>query len=290
MRIIKNPIKKLLAFVIVIAMSLLASCNVTLPVIICHSTGDTIAPYQEITINTIDELKTHRADLNDIYPVPEGGCPSSPVENNNGKIAICHATNEEGNPYSSINVSLAGLDGHGTHTGDIIPAPAGGCPTSPLVIVDKMITICHASGIEATPYESITVKLNGLDGHFAHVDDLIPAPIGGCPTTPLAIIDGKISICHITASEKNPYNEISVSINGLNGHVNHQGDLIPAPAAGCPSTLLVASEGKITICHATGSDKNPYNEITISINGLEGHGNHEGDIIPMNGSCPTTKQ
>jgi hypothetical protein len=290
MRITQISIKKLLAVVIVFAMSVLVGCNVTMPITICHSTGDLAAPYQEITINTLDELKAHRADLNDIYPVPEGGCPSTLVENNNGKITICHATTDEANPYSTITVSLAGLNGHGPHAGDIIPAPAGGCPTSPLVIVDNMISICHATGIEATPYEEITVKLNGLDGHFAHADDIIPAPIDGCPTIPLTIIDGKISICHVTGSENNPYNEISVSINGLNGHVNHQGGLIPAPVNGCPSTLLVATEGKITICHATGSDKNPYIEITVSVNGLEGHGNHEGDIIPMNGSCPTTRQ
>ncbi len=271
-------------------MSILAACNVTLPVNICHTTGDLSSPYQEITINTLDELKTHRADLNDIYPVPEGGCPSTLVENDNGKIAICHATDSEANPYSSETVSLAGLNGHGTHAGDIIPAPAGGCPTSPLVIIEESIIICHATEIETAPYEEITVKLNGLDGHVAHVDDIIPAPIDGCPTSPLVIVNGKVSICHVTSSEKNPYNEINVSINGVNGHVNHMGDLIPAPVAGCPSTLLVAKEGKITICHATGSDKNPYNEITISVNGLEGHGNHEGDIIPMNGSCPATKQ
>ena len=45
--------------------------------------------------------------------------------------------------------------------------------------------------------------------------------------------------------------------------------------------------GKITICHATGSATNPFVEITISENGLEGHGDHEGDIIPAPaGGCP----
>jgi len=184
MRKINKPMKQLLTIVIVFAMSVLAGCNVTMPINLCHATGDLETPYQVITINSIDELKTHRADLNDIYPIPEGGCPSILVENDNGKIAICHATSSKSNPYTSINVNLAGLNGHGTHEGDIIPAPEGGCP----------------------------------------------------------------------------------------------------------ATLLVAAEGKITICHATGSEKNPYNEITVSINGLNGHGDHEGDIIPMNGSCPTTKQ
>src|SRR5205823_7077227 len=59
--------------------------------------------------------------------------------------------------------------------------------------------------------------------------------------------------------------------------------------------------GKITICHATKSVKNPYVEITISVNGLHGHGptdsdpvsrHHAGswkDIIPApTGGCPTT--
>jgi hypothetical protein len=61
--------------------------------------------------------------------------------------------------------------------------------------------------------------------------------------------------------------------------------------------------GKITICHATRSEKNPYVAITISMNGLHGHGpaedphHHDGswkDIIPApnqnakDGGCPTT--
>ncbi|MBT2512642.1 hypothetical protein [Arthrobacter sp. ISL-30] len=41
---------------------------------------------------------------------------------------------------------------------------------------------------------------------------------------------------------------------------------------------------KITICHATGSEKNPHVEITVSENALNGHGRgqavHEHDIIP----------
>ena len=44
---------------------------------------------------------------------------------------------------------------------------------------------------------------------------------------------------------------------------------------------------KITICHATGSATNPFVIITVDLNGLNGHGDHEGDIIPMPiGGCP----
>ncbi|HKI54461.1 MAG TPA: hypothetical protein VJ987_10085 [Anaerolineales bacterium] len=46
---------------------------------------------------------------------------------------------------------------------------------------------------------------------------------------------------------------------------------------------------KITICHKTGSAKNPYVEITVANDALnDGHSTHEGDIIPApEGGCPT---
>lgn len=46
---------------------------------------------------------------------------------------------------------------------------------------------------------------------------------------------------------------------------------------------------KITICHATGSEKNPHVEITVSENALNGHGRgkavHKDDIIPATAGC-----
>ena len=58
--------------------------------------------------------------------------------------------------------------------------------------------------------------------------------------------------------------------------------------AGAPASA--DPEGKIRICHATGSESNPYVEITISANGLAGHnaqGVHDGDIVPApSGGCP----
>ena len=117
----------------------------------------------------------------------------------------------------------------------------------------------------------------------------------------------KIMICHKTGSTKNPYVQISVSENAIkdgHGHGKHQGDIIPAPEAGCPDTWIVtdipaqgngnddqdANGNKITICHKTGSAKNPYVQITVSENAIKdghGHGKHDGDIIPApEGGCP----
>jgi uncharacterized surface protein with fasciclin (FAS1) repeats len=68
------------------------------------------------------------------------------------------------------------------------------------------------------------------DGYYT-----IFAPPNGVFIAPTIDANGeKITICHHTGSEKNPYVEITIDINGLHGHENHSGDIIPAPAGGCP--------------------------------------------------------
>jgi hypothetical protein len=53
----------------------------------------------------------------------------------------------------------------------------------------------------------------------------------------------KTSICHRTSSAKKPYVMISVTKSVLKGHIAHSGDIIPAPAAGCPTGVLTAKKG-----------------------------------------------
>jgi CHRD domain len=48
------------------------------------------------------------------------------------KVTICHRTGSNTNPYVLIRVSKSALKAHARHTGDIIPAPAGGCPATPM--------------------------------------------------------------------------------------------------------------------------------------------------------------
>jgi hypothetical protein len=47
---------------------------------------------------------------------------------------------------------------------------------------------------------------------------------------------GKITICHATGSQTNPYVKITISFNAVAAHKRHQDgrDIIPAPAEGCP--------------------------------------------------------
>jgi hypothetical protein len=98
-------------------------------------------------------------------------------------------------------------------------------------------TVCHASGDTVTPYTAITVNnAEELLAHRTHANDLYPMPVGGCPATLVEVNNSKITICHATGSEKNPYTEITVSVQGLNGHALHEGDIIPMPVGGCPLT------------------------------------------------------
>ena len=53
-----------------------------------------------------------------------------------------------------------------------------------------------------------------------------------------ARVQATTTICHRTASKTAPYVRLRVSGNALRAHLKHPGDIIPAPAGGCPKTLL----------------------------------------------------
>lgn len=43
--------------------------------------------------------------------------------------------------------------------------------------------------------------------------------------------------------------EITISVNGLNGHGKHEGDIIPAPAQGCPAAAAAQTScGSLLTC------------------------------------------
>jgi hypothetical protein len=54
----------------------------------------------------------------------------------------------------------------------------------------------------------------------------------------------KVTICHRTGSETNPYAQLRASKKALKrGHARHPGDIIPAPTSGCPATPMSATQG-----------------------------------------------
>lgn len=136
--------------------------------------------------------------------------------------------------------------------------------------------------------------------------------------TPTATPPSKITICHKTGSESNPWRRIIVSNRAmtnpnsksgrsLRGHLRHTGDAIVVGNAACPSPTLTPAptstpSTKITICHKTGSATNPYRRMTVSSRAvtnpnspagktLRGHMGHSGDILmPGAAACPSGTQ
>ena len=101
--------------------------------------------------------------------------------------------------------------------------------------------------------ESARAESHGKSGSHPSQSHANPSPgtprKGGREDRPA----GKITICHATKSEANPYVEITISVNGLHGHGpaedprHHEGswqDIIPAPAGGCPATVQSSTQGK----------------------------------------------
>lgn len=127
------------------------------------------------------------------------------------KVTICHRTGSASNPYVMITVSESALGDHGAH-GDIIPAPAGGCPST---------------WQTATPSASGTV----VGATSTALPSMTATPMATGTVSGTA--GAKVTLCHATGSAKNPYVMITVDQSALPAHQGH-GDIIPAPAGGCP--------------------------------------------------------
>ncbi|MGI9197459.1 MAG: hypothetical protein ACR2KE_08350 [Candidatus Nanopelagicales bacterium] len=134
----------------------------------------------------------------------------------------------------------------------------------------ETITICHATGSESNPFEAVTVALPGLDGHGVHAGDIIP-PMTYPPTPGQNWGEGSATWengCVTPTMSPSP-TETSPSPTETS-----------ASPTGTSPTPTDTQSRTVTICHATSSSSNPYNVNTVSVYGLDGHGDHPNDIIP----------
>src|SRR5471032_1404155 len=69
--------------------------------------------------------------------------------------------------------------------------------------------------------------------------------------------DAKRTICHRTSSKTTPYVKLSVSAKQLSSHAKHPADIIPAPKAGCPKSLLATTGGRAFSIAMTGEAESP---------------------------------
>lgn len=200
------------------------------------------------------------------------------------KVSLCHKTGSQGNPYVFMTVSQKGdMNGHSNHAGDIFNVsspddcaqssdPTG--PTGPTV--PTVTTPTATTPPPATPNPTET-----------------PTPTPQYKPT---------NICHATGDPAHPYEFIHISDDATYTlHLNHIGDIFDVNSSeDCPSQMqsILADEPietsppkKVPICHATGSENNPYVFIFVKNNDhLGGHHTHEQDLFDVHQpeDCPTS--
>jgi LPXTG-motif cell wall-anchored protein len=213
-------------------------------------------------------------------------------------VTLCHATGNGG--FVVITVDDDGATrGHSQHAGDIIPAPAGGCPVSPPAPASSNDEPKHEPKNEPKndPASSPAAPVN--------------APAGTPKDAPKGAPQDKVVVCHLTGN--GGFVVIEIARGGwANGHSKHEGDVlladangscpvavsppaapasaeVPASAAPAPSAAPESTNAKdkVTLCHMKGNGG--YVKITIAEAGWEnGHSKHEGDIVltDITAECP----
>jgi uncharacterized surface protein with fasciclin (FAS1) repeats len=166
------------------------------------------------------------------------------VTSSNGKLTLNDKVNIVGTEIKACNGVIYVIDQMVTlPTETPIPATLTATPevtatveTTPVLCQDGQ-TI--ADILRADPrFSNFVLALDSM-GYMDMLDKdgfyTVFAPPNDVFVAPTLDANGeKITICHATGSTKNPYVEITIDTNGLNGHKHHSGDIIPAPAGGCP--------------------------------------------------------
>lgn len=83
---------------------------------ICHRTASSKAPYVKVSVSA-KQLKAHLKHAPDIYPVPRGGCPRTPLATTGGKAFTVALTGESetpaGDPVATGTATIRARAGQG---------------------------------------------------------------------------------------------------------------------------------------------------------------------------------
>jgi hypothetical protein len=121
----------------------------------------------------------------------------------------------------------------------------------------------------------------------------------GAVALPLAApAQGTTSVCHYTGDPQEPYAALDATPAQLEVHLEHDLDVIPAPALGCPAfepepdptetpaPTPTATPAPVTICHVGIGGR--YETLVLAPGDIETHATHDLDLIPAPASgCPS---
>ena len=206
------------------------------------------------------------------HPNAPAAGSTSPGNSGNHKITICHHTGSATNPYVEITVDMHALkNGHTTAKGDIIPAPAGGCPKAsqtqgaqtqlPQSCVSSSESgVLHHTGSKTNPY--VLIHPNTHSAHYTgkHPEDKIlsgstAAPSANCASAPAAPVCGStvlstivLGVLHATGSDTNPFVLIHPNAHSAHMKGKHPEDKVltqtvttTTPAANCSAPQPAAT-------------------------------------------------
>ena len=145
-------------------------------------------------------------------------------------------------------------------------------PTEP----EAKVYICHATGSQSNPYVLIHVSSHALPAHTRHQDGrdiVLGSSPGTCP--------GASTASDVKAAE---HSEAS----NQSAQKVKESDQNEANEANESLESNESENSKVFICHATGSDSNPYVLIHVSEHAVKAHTRHQDGRDIVLGSSPGT--
>jgi hypothetical protein len=114
---------------------------------------------------------------------------------------ICEATGNPSAPYVEIKVNQSDLPNYSPGEGDIIPAPASGCPTAAGVVAPTETTTTTATAVPTTTTTTTTLSTVTTTSESVHKKKKKASSGDKGTSTPLAPVNPVVTTTTTTSSE-----------------------------------------------------------------------------------------
>ena len=227
-------------------------------VTICQVTGNVTTPFTEVNV-AVDQvaayLNQHPGSFVGSCPAAGGGTGGGGTTGGlpSGSVTICRVSGSASAPsLAEVSVAVDQVaaflnENPGSFVGSC-PASGGGGTgggggdgTGGGALPSAGVAICRVTGSASAPSfaqvavaaDQVAAFLNTNRGSFVGTCPSAADPNGTPGPAPL----GYVTICHVTGNAATPYATLTLTVDQLAAYLRSAGDIIPAPAAGCPTAL-----------------------------------------------------